>query len=240
MMIVDRRLAAAAVLAAGLIVVTAAVIADRPNGDRAALPTTLAQATSRDSTVLASVPVDPVPVVRPEPSTVPPAPPTSTPTSPPPVDADVELLVRLQRPVPDPTPHVDDGHGDDHGAPATASAEHVAALTAVAMWSWRFDDPPTRLVDALAALATPELIAGLSPSPTERARRRDAGEVAWAIVTAGPTVTERDVAGEVLVDLGVSQHVTTANSAEVVVARTASLRLRVIAGRWQVIQVVQP
>ena len=114
---------------------------------------------------------------------------TSAPTLP--ADADIDQLVEARRPVPDPaTMYVDDGHGHDHAEQSTSSAADVAAATAVAMWSWRFDDTPTRLADTLAGVATPEVIAALAPAPTELDRRRVAGEVAWAIVTPGPTVAD--------------------------------------------------
>jgi hypothetical protein len=114
----------------------------------------------------------------------------------------------------------------------------VASAVAVAIWSWRFDDPPDRLAQTLAGLASPDVIAAATPPTVELDRRRSVGEVAWALATPALPPPALGDSTELVIAVAASQHVTTSMSAEVVVERTATLRLQHGDAGWQVVELV--
>jgi hypothetical protein len=135
------------------------------------------------------------------------------------VSADVPLveLVAAGRP---PLPSgdvVDDGPADE----AAASELDVVTSVVVAVWSWRFDDPPDRLSVSLTGLATVDVAAAWTASSAERVRRQEAGEVAWVLATPRPGAVGG--AGVVVVD--VEQHITSSTTPERVDRLTVNVRL---------------
>jgi hypothetical protein len=102
-----------------------------------------------------------------------------------------------------------------------ASELDVVTSVVVAVWSWRFDDPPDRLAVSLTGSATVDVAAAWTASSTERDRRRSAGEVAWVRAIPRPDTVDGD--GVVVVD--VEQHVTTAMTPERVDRFTVKVQL---------------
>ena len=134
--------------------------------------------------------------------------------------------------------YVDDGAGHTDDAPAQGAPSEVASAVAVAIWSWRFDDPPDRLARTLNGLASPDVIAAATPPTLELDRRRSVGEVAWALATPGLPSPALGDSTELVIAVAASQHVTTSMSAEVVVERAATLRLQHGPAGWQVVELV--
>jgi len=121
--------------------------------------------------------------------------------------------------------------GDAHGLDlTTAPAGDLASAAAVSWLSWRYDDPPGRLAEDLAMVATSELLDRLAVDPAERGRRQSAVEVSWAIVTVPPVVPAGD--GEITVRVSVEQHLVTATSAETVTPREVTVALTPTATGW--------
>ena len=242
-MIVDHRLAAAVIVVVALLTVGLVALTADPGTGRPATsaPSTVADLSARVPAVVPASSTTLLP--RSASSTALQS--TSSPTTSSsvvatlPADADVTDLVRARRPAPDPTVvYVDDGAGHSDGAPEQTAPSEVASAVAVAIWSWRFDDPPDRLAQALTGLASPDVIAAATPSTTELDRRRSVGEVAWALAAPSPPSPAMVEPTELVIAVAAAQHVTTSMSAEVVVPRTATLRLHHGDAGWQVIDLV--
>ena len=237
-MIVDRRLVALAVVAAAAVVVLVIVVARSTEHRSAPVPTTLLEHPPHDPPDSA----DSSTTLEPESSStsaVAGPPTTSAVTTTLPADAPVEDLVAARRPIPAAGPvDVEDGHDHPSEVDTDEAAGDVAAAVAVALWSWRFDDQPAQLLQALTGIASPGVIAAITPSVDELERRRAVGEVAWAIVmSSAPAPGRRDDTG-LVIDVTAAQHVTTSTSPETIASRSATMRLQHVDGRWQVVEVV--
>jgi hypothetical protein len=137
---------------------------------------------------------------------------------------DVDELVAANRPPietsgPDAAMVVDDGH-DDPTARSTGPNDvgGVASDVVVTAWTWRFDDPPDRHRNALAPIASLDVVDLVAPTPDQQIAREMAGEVAWVIVR------DVSVAGDVAT-VRFDHHVVSSTTAEQVTAQVVSVTI---------------
>ena len=234
-MIVDRRLLAGVVVAIVLVVVALMVVAAPGGGTAPSSPLSATDAgevvsqrrlaSSASATTIPSLTV---------PATNVTATSTPEPTAPPlPADAPVEQLVEARRPAPDPAAADLDDDGLDV---AVAEPDEVAAAVAVALWSWRFDDPADRLSQTVGSSVSADVLAGLEVSADELERRRTVGEVSWAFATLGEAVTDPTDADSRTVSVTVAQHITSSTTAEAVAIHAVTMRLASTVAGWRVVE----
>ena len=239
-MIVDRRLVAGAALIAALAVTVVAIVTGAMDDEAVPAPASSSAPTSIEATTTATVGA-----TRPEPSATAPAaaPPVTQPPSVPPststlpADADIDQLVTARRPLPQLMPvdgDTGDGRSDAGDAAALDAASDLAAAATVALWSWRYDDPPDRFTTALAPMVASDVVARLAVSGGELQRRQSAGEVSWAMVTAATASADPAVQGVATVTVTAEQHLTTATTAETVASHVAVWQLRTVDTGWQI------